>query len=717
MENIKKNNTITYLFLGILLLLFTVLPIKNILLGVYKWHIQQPESWQGGIEISIFMFLITCVLNFSKERYKSFLLWGIIAIYFMLNGVIIPVIVGYLYLEAVKNIGRVTKNKLHIEMPLNNHIIDFIVGMVIVSFSMIIMSLFGLGSIFKLTVLVILLTFISLCIDHKAQLLIIDINSYIKREKNLINYVLVSFLIGLVLVQFAKSNRAIDYDSIWYGLRPKDVLFGENSFYDNLGLVGFVYYYPKLMELFYAPISGFTDYSFIYSFNICILGMLILLTYSFIRRLQVDKQLALIAIACIFSIPAIIGMGPTAKTDIFTSFLILLAHNLLYEYLINRDERVMILGVGVALLSYGGKPTSLLYTTLLLMTFFIIVGIKFISRKIVFEKSRINKGIVVLVSMMMLVVLGIVYRTYLLTGYPTYKTGANIWEKLGFVGNYPFYGSDEMGLTEVKVVTLKQALKRVYQALFNPKDLGHVIMTWVGNIYIFYLIMLIILKKYIRVDNKIKYILALNSLLFLSGLYYLITMPIPDGNYFIIQIINILVLIFYLFSTIKVKSIYPIIKVTATTFIILQFAIMFVSHWSWSWGTRKFDINVLKSNFDTTKVNVQLFKDKGIHEIYSYLENVDIRIIASGDENILHRIPKRVEVLNNVASNHIGNPNILNSYEDFKEFINWSGVTGFIIDKADDRYPQYNEYIEKLNLEYETIEIDDVNYKLVVINK
>ncbi|MDA3733215.1 hypothetical protein PBV87_17190 [Niameybacter massiliensis] len=717
MECSSKANKLKYAIITILLLPFILFPIKNILLGVYRWHIQQPESWQGLIEVCIIIGLLTIILKFIQRKYKVVLFWITIAIYLMLNGVIIPVIITYLYLEGVKHIGHITKDKLKINAPLNNHILDFIIGIITVSLCMIIMSLLGIGTISDLAVLVLVLTGIALVINHNIQLIIIDINNYIKDEKELIINILFSFIVGLILVQFAKSNRGIDYDSIWYGLRPSHVLFGDNSFYDNLGLVSFVYYYPKLMELFYAPISGFSDYSFIYSFNIFVLGMLILLTYSFMRSLGMEKKITLIALASIFSIPAIIGMGPTAKTDIFTCFLILSAHNLLYEYLKNKDLRTMILAIGIAGLSYGGKPTSLLYTTILVFTFIIIVLVMYMKKKIILNKVNVNKGLVILFTMIVLVVLGVIYRTYLLTGYPTYKTGANIWEIIGFSGNYPFYGSDEMGLIGVKTITLAQIFDRIYQALFNPKDLGHVIMTWIGNGYVFYLIILVLFRKNFNVDSTVKRILALNSMLFVSGLYYLITMPIPDGNYFIIQLVNLIIIIFYIFNSANVKGIKYIIKGSAFLFILLQFGIMFVSHWSWQWGTRKFDFNLFKNNFESIQMNESLFTSKGINEINEYLKDKNIRVVANGDENILHRLDSRVEVLNNLASGHIGNPNVLNTYEDFITFIEWGDITGFIIDKEDTKYPQYVEYVRHIQEEYQTTEIDDINYTLVVITQ
>lgn len=715
MEQKKLNNRIRYFIIVMVMLPFLVLPIKNILLGTFKWHIQQPESWQGMIEIAIFMGILVTILQLTKGIYKIILFWATIILYMMLNGVIIPVFIAYVYLESVKHIGYVVKGKLNIKLSINKHIIDFVIGIIVVSFCMIIMSLLGLGTISDLTILVTILGGVSLIIDHHLQLIITDINNYVKSNNKIDINILFVFIVGIILIQFAKSNRCIDYDSIWYGLRPNQILFGENSFYDNLGMVSFVYYYPKLMELFYAPISGFQDYSFIYSFNIFVLAMLALLIYSFFKDLGIEKKMSLVGVAVIFSIPAIVGMGPTAKTDIFTCFLILTAHNILFLFLKDKNIETMILGLAIAVLSYGAKLTSLLYTTLIIITFFLIILIMHLKKKTVFREKKIHKGVSILFVITILVVLGITYRTYLLTGYPTYKTGANIWEKIGFNGKYPFYGSDEMGLTGIKIVSIKDIIKRIYSVFFDPKNLEHIIMLWTANIYIFYLIFISIFKKYINLNSVIKKMIALNALVFGGAIYYLITMGVPDGNYFIVPIINLIIILISIIHTIGNKTIKKIFYMCTVLMIGLNSITMFVSHSSWKWGTRVFDFNIFKSNFETNTRNEEVFNYHGLLEIYNYLSENNIKVVASGDENIIHRLPGRVEALNNIASGHIGNPIILSSYDEFIKFINWSGVTGFVVDKDNNNFPQYINYINKIQEEYSTIKIDDTNYTLVVI--
>ncbi|WP_242821541.1 hypothetical protein [Oribacterium sp. oral taxon 108] len=106
-----------------------------------------------------------------------------------------------------------------------------------------------------------------------------------------------------MLIQISRSNIALDYDSLRYGLRSAWILFSPDgkgggilsflqAFFSSHGLINAVYSYPKGLELLTAPLSFLPGYGFLLAFQIWIYIAIAFVLY-FLLRDRKDAELAL----------------------------------------------------------------------------------------------------------------------------------------------------------------------------------------------------------------------------------------------------------------------------------------------------------------------------------------------------------------------------------------------------------------------------------------
>ena len=67
-------------------------------------------------------------------------------------------------------------------------------------------------------------------------------------------------------------NIAVDFDSLWYGVRSPYILDNGRGIYENMGNIGIVYTYSKGFEVLTLPLSVLPSYSFLTAFNLWLLA-------------------------------------------------------------------------------------------------------------------------------------------------------------------------------------------------------------------------------------------------------------------------------------------------------------------------------------------------------------------------------------------------------------------------------------------------------------
>ena len=76
-----------------------------------------------------------------------------------------------------------------------------------------------------------------------------------------------AFIVTMFCIQAGRMNTALDFDSLWYGVRSRYVLDNGNGIYENMGTIGIVYTYSKGWEVMTLPLANLPSYSFLLAFN------------------------------------------------------------------------------------------------------------------------------------------------------------------------------------------------------------------------------------------------------------------------------------------------------------------------------------------------------------------------------------------------------------------------------------------------------------------
>ena len=136
---------------------------------------------------------------------------------------------------------------------------------------------------------------------------------------------LLAFIITMVLIQAGRLNIELDYDSLHYGLRSAFVLDNGKGIYENLGMINLVYTYSKGLEVLALPLCGTPTYGFVLAFSLWMAAAVLVLAASMVGRCR-GLGMGLFAAAVLSSIPGIMNMAATAKSDIITLLHLSLIH-------------------------------------------------------------------------------------------------------------------------------------------------------------------------------------------------------------------------------------------------------------------------------------------------------------------------------------------------------------------------------------------------------
>ena len=678
---IKVVKTITVILCAFILnfIPFYIIMIK----GVYRWHISQPEFYQGGLELCLVMMIIFVGGIINKKRLFVPILI-ISCIYLSVNGVIIPTVTAFLYFGMLIYVGYIFVNSERDDDLILVIMKSFISGIVIWGMGAIVLSLLKRGTINDLRIYTVVL-FVAACIaavrkDKEInigkrinQILHYQYNSYIESA-------IIVIITSVVLALFAKTNTALDYDSLWYGLRSEYVLVGQHSFYDNLGYMAFVYFYPKFSELLFLPINSLGDYSFVICANIVIFLMAILAIYYSLKRNVhgVGKKTKLVLLAGVASIPAFANISATAKADILGFYLVLCAFIFMQEYIETRRKVCFVYAIVCLGLCTAVKLTYILWGGIL----FIWALYIFIAKERKQVRTRtffdfIQKKWLLIVSSIVTIV-GVHYRTYKLTGYIIYPTAISFQNRI-FHNNHGYYLTKSNTISDK--VDLQRVLSRVFQFTFDPQPLGHVVMLWTSNILLVILVIWIFYKKR-KID--LEYI-VLMTVYIITAIYYMVSMSNPDGNYFILPIIvSFIIICSGIQSDTKLEK--TTMNVSMITVLVCMLPIMFVSHSSWVYGTKAFSKEIIADNFETSKKNQETFSYNGVSNIVEEVGaySVNDKVIASSVSSGLYfRFPCNLETYYELSLPNFSNTGI-SQYDNFKKVMQFLSVKALIVDKNDE---------------------------------
>lgn len=316
-------------------------------------------------------------------------------------------------------------------------------------------------------------------------------------------YLLV-FALPFFILQMNRSNVALDYDSLRYGLRSAYVLFPE-GFFSAHGQINSVYSYPKGLELLTYPLNYLPGYGFLLSFSLWTYLALALVFGLLLFHFQKNRKKLYLGILCFFLLSSVGNMSLTMKTDLFT---LLLQLSALYFFL--KGKRLQ--SCFLLFFSYSFKPTAVVFSTLLGIVFLITMLLECFGKRNTKTNTKENININAntginsntnhntiqvkgekWTSELPFVLFSLVYtglitlRTFLITGLPFSTTFTGIFKVIGFHVNWPFNldahvdYSGEFSLSE----STFSFFRRLFSFLFYPvgEDMEHVAIAWSGVLF------------------------------------------------------------------------------------------------------------------------------------------------------------------------------------------------------------------------------------------
>ena len=329
------------------------------------------------------------------------------------------------------------------------------------------------------------------------------------------------FALPFFILQMNRSNVALDYDSLRYGLRSAYVLFPE-GFFSAHGQINSVYSYPKGLELLTYPLNYLPGYGFLLSFTLWTYLALALVFGLLLFHFQKNRKKLYIGILCFFLLPSVGNMSLTMKTDLFT---LLLQLSALYFFL--KGKRLQ--SCFLLFFSYSFKPTAVVFSTLLGIVFLITMLLECFGKRNTKTNTKENLNINAntginsntnhntiqakgekWTSELPFVLFSLVYtglitlRTFLITGLPFSTTFTGIFKAIGFHVNWPFNldahvdYSGELSFSE----SAFSFFRRLFSFLFYPvgEDMEHVAIAWSG--VLFPLILLFALWQCFSIGRK-----------------------------------------------------------------------------------------------------------------------------------------------------------------------------------------------------------------------
>ena len=313
-----------------------------------------------------------------------------------------------------------------------------------------------------------------------------------------------AFALPFFILQMNRSNVALDYDSLRYGLRSAYVLFPE-GFFSAHGQINSVYSYPKGLELLTYPLNYLPGYGFLLSFSLWTYLALALVFGLLLFHFQKNRKKLYIGILSFFLLSSVGNMSLTMKTDLFT---LLLQLSALYFFL--KGKRLQ--SCFLLFFSYSFKPTAVVFSTLLGIVFLITMLLECFGKRNTKTNTKENININAntginsntnpntiqakgekWTSELPFVLFSVVYtglitlRTFLITGLPFSTTFTGIFKAIGFHVNWPFNldahvdYSGELSLSE----STFSFFRRLVSFLFYPvgEDMEHVAIAWSGVLF------------------------------------------------------------------------------------------------------------------------------------------------------------------------------------------------------------------------------------------
>lgn len=658
--------------------------------GTLSWHIRQPETIAMMAELLVIWLLLFSLIIYQHDTRRQ-IAGGVVllAAFCWLHQMFLPVLLaglytGYLILTG-RNTGRIFKlDKLEVTR-------EFCLGSTVVILIFCVLSLWQLGSIPHLRLWVLASGLLQAgyeafrygrglrnqTVPETGQTAAVNQTA---EPVSKVSAALTAATVTLLFLQAGRMNLAVDFDSIWYGVRSAFMLDSGSSIYENLGMLGVVYTYPKGWEVLTLPLSGLPSYSFPIAFNLWV-AVMVLLAAKETAAVWMKKEHAPGVPFLLAAVPGIMNMSVTAKADMLTLFYQILMLQAMLRFIKDRQTGHLVFGLAAAAVSLTMKPTALVFSTAIIgMSVLWLLGnhLKPDARgsRSGFL-SRTDKRFWGTVLIAAAALSGIWGRTMKLVGIPVTSVFYQLFQKLGFRIKYPFYAAPFPAAGSSMTISeqLKFYGKRLYGILLNPQgdDMAHVVIAW-GNVFplVFVVLLLLFPKKAHKSGGgqALTYLVAVLGGVLAVNLVSLYSLYQIDGNYY---------MLFYALLIISggiwLDSKKAALKRAGAAILLMPwgYAVLVAGVTNWAWSLGFSPIQVVNTGYYN---HTRQFKEEharlGCQAIWEELAaNPKNRVIALGEHPRVLTFPCHVQSYVDI-SGYWGNPEVVADAAHFLEYLHYA---------------------------------------------
>ncbi len=487
-----------------------------------------------------------------------------------------------------------------------------------------------------------------------------------------------SLLAAWLLVLMARSNQVIGFDTLWYPARGGLVLAPSGSFFEPLGLVSAVHYFPKLWELSILPWEGLGDLSFPAAQALIGLAGGLTILAHWMGQGGLRGTLRPIALLALATLPALAASALQLKTDLPAWFFALFALDAALRWLRGEGAAQLswfLLGTGLAV---SAKLTALPY----LLATAAVLALAFWRRPELRPRGRTwldSAGLGWASALVLGIGATLVLRTVWLAGVPTIgpEPALRLWLALGFELREPA-GS----LRWMLPPEWADAPRLAWELLLAPAQLPKIRIGWIGNIWL--LAALFALGWSLRAQRPepgpgldrwqraALWAPALAGLWLMFGVGYVSRGS--DGNYFVVAVTAAALLAFVAAARRAPGAAARVgLGLALGSACLLQASLVFVAA-AWSPpGTRTLDLQLDRPVIDTPE---RLQRDLKRHRLEGLRARLQAephttRLLLIGPAGAAHLLPVRGESLEHVMASR---PEYIAGAEAFAGFLQRSGV-------------------------------------------
>lgn len=633
------------------------------------------------LELAVCLIILLISNLYCKNKGKIIIFVAMVLSMSYLHSTILPFLIAIIYFVEIYFAGKFVWSYLIGKEDMQQDAVllgSLLCGLELVCIIVAVLSVFKIYSIRNIWIILTCFA-VGGMVKHKKIVLHDSLFS------NKISKLSVTLIELSILLQIGRVGLQGDFDGVWYGLRSSSVLAHSSAgIYEDLGLVGFTYLYPKGFETILLSLTGFPSWNVQFIFNCILMGCIVIISWKIAKKLT-NVDIAFIIAALVGAMPALMNMAITVKPDVITVLFQLAVIYFIMLYNEKKDERLVYAAIGTVLASYSFKITSLLFSSAIVVGLLPFVNIKSLKP----SKDKIK---IILPGCATIVLIW--GRNYILTGAPLIAFLSKIYDALGWKIKYPYAlqgGINEGGGSLIDaIVRLGENLKGYFILPLGQK-FSHIIIAWPTSIvmFIFIIASCILIKKGFKVVGEKRWI-CLFVIVEVAMLLGMAFVNQADGNYFLIC--YIIIIIFAGVIILKNAKQFTILFVLA-----IGFELVISSLTSWSWASGFTTIQLKNEGYINQKNNYkEIYEQRNGNVIYDQINSSsDNRVIMlSNDVVNLVNFECIVERWYDIM---VSNPTILESVENFYEYLSKCNISYIYVDDRD-VLPDSNEemMLEKL---------------------